>query len=204
MPPPPSLPARTPVRPRALDDDGVSLTEVLVVCSVMIIVVLGVLSTLDSAAQTVPRDVERTHAIAEGRVGVLRMVRELRGAETIRGTTPNSVDFETSVGGVVRRVRFACEVPDDALQGFRRCTRVEAVAGAELPAPTAGATLVSRVRNGTAADPVFTGVPDGVAPRYLRVRVLVPSTGERTAHERPGHDVVLEDGAYLRNRDLGG
>lgn len=189
---------------RLRDDDGVSLTEVLVVTVVMVVIVLGVLQTLDSAARTVPRDVERTHAIAEGRVGVVRMVRELRGAETIRGTTPNSVDFETSADGVVRRVRFACEVPDDALAGFRRCTRVEAVAGGELPAPSTGETLVARVRNGTAADPVFAGVPDAVSPRYLRVRVLVPSTGRRTAHDRPGHDVVLEDGAYLRNRDLGG
>ena len=200
MPTIPHLPAARRLR----DDDGVSLTEVLVVSVVMVAVVLGVLDTLDSAARTVPRDVERTHAIAEARVGVARMVRELRGAETIRGTTPNSVDFETSTDGVLRRVRFACEVPDDVLAGFRRCTRVQAVAGAELPAPTAGETLVARVRNGTAEDPVFSGTPDAVAPRYLRVRVLVPSTGERTARDRAGHDVVLEDGAYLRNRDLGG
>lgn len=198
------LPSPSTTVGRRRRDDGFTLTEVLVVTTVLVIVLLGVLQTLDTAAQTVPRDVERTHAIAEGRVGVARMVRELRGAETIRGTTPNSVDFETAVDGVVRRVRFACELPDSAVAGLRRCTRVQADAGAELPAPSEGETLVSRVRNGTATDPVFAGVPDGVAPRYLRVRVLVPSTGERTGRDRAGHDVVFDDGAYLRNRDLGG
>lgn len=199
--PRPSLRSR--VR-RLRRDDGVSLTEVLVVCSVLVIVLLGILQTLDTAATAVPRDVERTHAIAEGRVGVARMVRELRGAETVRGTTPNSVDFETAVDGALRRIRFACEVPDAAVDGLRRCTRVHADDGAPLPAPADGETLVSRVRNGTAEDPVFAGTPDGIAPRYLRVRVLVPSTGERTGRDRPGHDVLFEDGAYLRNRDLGG
>lgn len=183
---------------------GFTLTEVLVTTTVLVVVVLAILQTLDGAARAVPRDVEWTHAIAEGRVGVLRMVRELRGADAVLGTTPNSIDFQTSDDGTVRRVRFACEVPDGVLPGFRRCTRVEAGAAGVLPAPSTGETLVGRIRNGTPEDPVFRGTPDPVAPRYLAVRVLVPSTGERTARERPGHDVVIEDGAYLRNRDLGG
>lgn len=184
-------------------DRGSTLVEVLVVCLVLVVVLTGVLGVLDTAARTVPRDVEWTHAIAEGRVGVAGMVREIRQAEVVHGATPDRIDFGLSAGGAARRVMYACDVPSSR-PGLRRCTRVSAAAGVELPAPSTGTTVVDRVENATGTDPVFGYDPAPVGARYVRVRVVVPSSGERTGTDRPTHPVVLEDGAFLRNRDLGG
>jgi prepilin-type N-terminal cleavage/methylation domain-containing protein len=183
--------------------DGFTLVEVLVVSLLSLVAVLAVLGTLDTAARTVPRDVEWTHAIAEGRTGMDRMVREVRHASVVHGATPNRIDFETTIGGVRRRVMYACDVAE-VTGPLRRCVRVEAASGAVLPAPATGATVVARLQNGTAEDPTFTFTPDAISPRYVTARLLVPSTGERRDDGRPGHAVVLEDGAELRNRTLGG
>jgi hypothetical protein len=188
------------------EEGGFALVELLVVTALLAVVLVAVLDVLDTAAQTVPRDVEWTHAVEEGRVGVARMVRELRQADTIRGATPNAVDFEITRGGQARRVMYSCDVAE-AGTGRRRCTRVEAASGAALPAPATGAPVVARVLNGTPEDPVFTYAPDAVAPRYVTVRVRVPSTGERragAAGAAAGHAVVLSDGAFLRNRAQSG
>lgn len=165
--------------------------------------VLVLLAVLDAPARTVPRDVEWTHAIAEGRVGVATMVREIRQADAIDGATPNRVDFELSAGGSPRRVMYSCDVAGPT-GGLRRCTRLTAAPGGALPDPATGTVVVDRVRNGTPADPAFTSDPDPVAPRHVGVRILVPASGERQDDGAPSHPVVMEDGAYLRNRDLGG
>lgn len=121
----------------------------------------------------------------------------------MHGATPDRIDFGLSAGGAARRVMYACDVPS-ARPGLRRCTRVSAAAGAELPEPSTGATVVDRVEGADGADPVFAYDPGPVGARYVRVRVVVPSSGERSASDGPAHPVVLEDGAFLRNRDLGG
>lgn len=198
MPPRSPDPAEAPPR----SERGTSLIEVLAVSALLAGVLGAVLSVLDTAAQTVPRDVEWTHAIAEGRVGVASMVREIRQADVVHGATPNRIDFALSAGGTARRVMYSCDVPSERA-GLRRCTRVEQTDGQSLPDPTLGATVVDRVANGSATDPVFAYDPDPLTARYVRVRVLVPSSGTRPTPERPAHPVVMEDGAYLRNRDLG-
>ncbi|WP_026909968.1 PulJ/GspJ family protein [Patulibacter minatonensis] len=182
-------------------DAGHTLVEVLVVSAVLAGVVVAILNVLDTAARTVPRDVEWTHAVAESRTGLHRMVRELRQASVINGATPNRIDFETTIDGVTRRVMYACDVAGTS-GDLRRCVRLEAAAGAVLPGLSTGETVVDRLRNGTAADPSFAFTPDAIAPRYVTARLLVPSTGMRRDDGR-GHDVVLEDGAELRNQDLG-
>lgn len=196
-----SSPRETPPA-TARGEDGVGLIEVVVVSAILAIVVVAILNVLDTAVRQVPKDVEWTHAIAEGRVGMARLVRELRQAERINGATPNRLDFEVPVGGVTRRVMYACDVPE--AEARRRCTRVEAPAGGVLPAPSTGDRVVARVLNGTPEDPVFTYTPDAIGARYVRARVLVPASGARRAEDGFRHPVVLEDGAYLRNQDLGG
>lgn len=170
----------------------------------MLAVVTGaLLSLLETATRIVPRDVEWSHVVTESRTGLRRLVRELRQADAIHGATPNAVDFEVTIGGRQRRVMYACDVPDSA-PAERRCTRVEAAPGAALPGPASGAPVIGRLRNGTLADPVFSYTPDAIAPRHVEVRIRVPSSGERSRSGGPVHDVVLDDGAYLRNQDLVG
>lgn len=183
-------------------EDGHTLVEVLVVSLLLVGALMAILSTLDGAAKAVPRDVEWTHAIGESRTGLHRMVREVRQATVVHGATPNRIDFDVAIGGVPRRVMYACDVAE-AAGGLRRCVRLEAPSGAALPAPAQGDTVVARLQNGTPEDPAFTFAPDAIAPRYVSTRLLVPSTGERRDDGRPGHAVVLEDGAELRNQSLG-
>jgi hypothetical protein len=192
-----------PVPPaRSRTDRGSTLVEVLAVAVLLVVVLLGVLSVLDTAARSVPRDVEWTHAIGEVRVGVATMVREVRQADVVHGATPNRIDFELSAGGTPRRVMYSCDVAAPE-PGLRRCTRVSAASGGALPDPATGSVVVDRVRNGTLADPVFDLLPDPVAPRHVGVRILVPASGERPEDGGRTHPVVIEDGAYLRNRDAG-
>lgn len=184
-------------------EEGFGLVEVLVVTTMLVVVAIALLNILDATVRQTPKDIEWTHAIAEGRVGMARMVRELRQAEVIHGATPNRVDFELPTGSGSRRVMYACDVPE-ASGTRRRCTRVEAAANGVLPAPATGTEVVARVQNGTSEDPVFTYTPDAIGARYVQARVLVPSSGTRPAADGFKHPVVLEDGTYLRNQDLGG
>lgn len=192
----------TPRRRLLRDDAGASLAEVLVVCTMLAGVSGALLSVLDTAASTVPRDVEWTHAVTESRTGLHRMVREVRQASVINGVTPNRIDFDTAISGTERRVMYACDVPGETV-GLRRCMRVESASGTALPAATTGQTIVARVQNGTSEDPAFTFAPDAIRPTYVTARLVVPSTGEHT-RLKPGHAAVLEDGATLRNQVLGG
>jgi hypothetical protein len=184
------------------EEGGFALVELLVATALLAGILIALLNVLDTAARAVPRDVEWTHAVREGRVGVARMVRELRQADAIHGTTPNQLDFEITRGGQARRVMYACDVAEPGTDR-RRCTRVEAASGAALPDPASGAPVVLRLLNGTPEDPVFTYGPNEVAPRYVTAQVRIPSTGERrpgASGAAAGHDVVLSDGAFLRNR----
>ncbi|WP_320671748.1 hypothetical protein [Patulibacter defluvii] len=183
-------------------EDGFALVELLTVCALLAGVTGALLSLAETAGRVVPRDVEWTHVVADGRTGLRRIARELRQADRIHGATPNAIDFEVTVGGRARRVMIACDVSDAADE--RRCVRVEAAPGATLPPPAGGPPLVVRLRNGTPADPVFRYTPDAIAPRHVAVRIRLRSNGERRAADGPLHDVVLDDGAYLRNQDLTG
>ncbi len=185
------------------------LAEVLVSTAVFAVVLVGTLALLDVGAKIAPQDQEERHAIREAQGGLERMVGELRQAYRVVGTSPSSMRVlvrikkddpgTTAVESHVNRtVEYDCGV---AVTG--RCVRREAPVGQVLP--SSGEVVIDRVLNSEhdATDssdrPVFSfeQASDEVTPTYVKVRIVVPASGERTIGAE--HDIVLEDGFFSRN-----
>jgi prepilin-type N-terminal cleavage/methylation domain-containing protein len=187
--------------------DGFTLPELLVVLAILPLVMVGLLSALDTTTQIAPRSAEYAIAVSEGGNGVSRMIRDLRQAYRILGSTPNEVTFDANIEGTDTVIGLYCDVPAPAIGTvpagtYRRCVRVTAAASATLPAPSTGTVVLDRVLNGTAADPVFSFSPDAIAPTYIGVQVKLPSRGEGNAGLT--HSITINNGTELRNAVLGG
>ena len=184
------------------DESGMSLPEVLITIVVFSFVLVGILGLLDTSAKVAPRDQERSMAMREIQSSLDRMVRELRQAYRVVGTSPSSMRIlvrrrQSDGTHVNRLVEYDC-----GLTVADKCIRREAPPGELLPAT--GEVAVDRLLNGgNAARPVFSfdQNADSITPTYVAVRVEVPARGERAKSYE--HSVVLEDGFYARNMDLG-
>jgi len=172
-----------------------TLAELLVAMAVGTIVMLAVLGLLDATIQTAPRDQERADTIREAQVGVHFMTRELREANKV--WTPGKTQIYVNIGDD-RHVLYDCGVVQPDNPDERQCRRWEAAIGSELPLDEAGEVVVERRVPGD----VFTYEPNLINPTYVKVHIEVPQSGER---ESDGYhqDLVLDDGFYLRNTDVG-
>ena len=157
-------------------------------------VVFALMTLLDTAVKTAPRDEERANAIREGQAGMHIMTRELRQANKV--WTPGRAQIYINLGDD-KHVYYDCDVvnPDDS--AYRQCVRWEAAVGSELPLDEPGQVVVERRLPGD----VFTYSPNLVNPTYVKVSLKVPQSGERKGGY--GVDLVLDDGFYLRNTDVG-
>jgi type II secretory pathway pseudopilin PulG len=175
-----------------------TLIELLVSITILIVVMGATLTMLESASRTAPKEEARSGAVQTAQVQLERMTRELRQAVRFNASSYNYVDFDVLVGGQTRRVVFDCRGQGSDPR-YRGCKRSEAPQGGELGA---GVGVVDRLLNGTDDTPgrVFTA-DDPLQPRFIRVRIEVPASGERTSGY--AHKVVLDDGVYLRNLNLG-
>jgi Tfp pilus assembly protein PilV len=181
-------------RARLRSESGMSLAELLVVMLTMTIVLMAIMGLLDVAIKTAPRDQERALSIREGQVGLHIMTRELRQANKV--WTPGKTQIYVNIGDD-KHVLYDCDAvhPDDPAQ--RRCLRWEAAIGSELMLDEPGEVVVDRRMPGD----VFTYEPNLVNPTFVRAHILVPQSGERADGYHA--NLVLEDGFYLRNTDVG-
>ena len=174
-------------------EDGFVLAELLVSMITLTAVVFALMSLLDTAAHTAPRDEERANAIREGQAGLHIMTRELRQANKV--WTPGKTQIYINLGDDTH-VYYDCDAvnPDDST--LRQCLRWEAAIGSELPLDEPGEVVIARRVPGD----VFTYSPNLVNPTFVKVSVKVPQRGERD----DGYvaSLVLEDGVYLRNTDV--
>ncbi len=157
-------------------------------------VMFALMSLLDTAVQTAPRDQERAVAIREGESGLHRMTRELRQANKV--WTPGKTQIYVNIGDDTH-VLYDCDAvhPDDS--ELRQCLRWEAAIGSELPLDQAGEVVVERRLPGD----VFGYQPNLVNPTFVEARIQVPQAGERVDGYHA--NLVLDDGFYLRNTDVG-
>lgn len=171
-----------------------TLVEVLVTMLISTFVLAALLGLLDMAGQVAPRDQERAMSIREGQSGLHRMTRELRQANKV--WTPGRAQIYVNIGDD-RHVLYDCDAvhPDDASQ--RQCLRWEAAVGSELPLSQPGEVVLERRVPGD----VFTYRPNLVNPTFVKVSVKIPQSGERAGGYRA--NLVLDDGFYLRNTDVG-
>jgi prepilin-type N-terminal cleavage/methylation domain-containing protein len=196
------------LRKRILSDQsGFSLIELLVASALLAIVLVATFQPLHTTARVQTRDVAWAEAVQDGRIGLQRLARELRQAYSIKGAAPNSVDFQIDLGGQDLRVLYQCDVPypstpdNPHASSYRRCVRVQAVSGAAFPALSTGQVIIDRLLNGTATDPVFSYTPNTISPKFIGAKVKLPA--RRTLSEGLNHSIVFQQGAYLRNLNLG-
>jgi len=188
------------LRSGARGEAGFSLIELLLSSTLLLVVLGATLSVLDTTARLGPRDQERPLAVSEAQVGLDRMVRELREASSVVGTTSTSMNVLVEKGGVQRQVLYQCGVaaPNDASNPYddtyKRCVRRETSSGGAFTG--AGTVVVQRRIN----QPVFTFSPSTTRPEYVKARIVVPARGER--REGYAHNITLDDGFYIRNADL--
>jgi hypothetical protein len=172
-----------------------TLPELLVSILTFSFVLFSLLSLLDSAVQSAPRDQERASAIREGQAGLHIMTRELRQANKV--WTPGKTEIYVNIGDD-RHVLYDCDAVHPDVPEWRQCLRWEAAIGAELPLDQPGQVVVER----RVAGDVFTYQPNLINPTFVEAQVRVPQAGERTA-DGYGAELVLKDGFYLRNTDVG-
>ena len=179
---------------RLRSESGVTLAEMLVGMLATTFVLAALFGLLDAAGQAAPRDQERAVAIREGQSGLHRMTRELRQANKvwIAGNTQIHVNI-----GDDKHVFYNCDAVHPDNPGQRRCLRWEAAIGSDLVLTGPGDVVVDRRTPGD----VFTYAPNLVNPTFVRVHVEVPQSGERAGGY--GANLVLDDGFYLRNTDVG-
>jgi prepilin-type N-terminal cleavage/methylation domain-containing protein len=190
--------------------DGFTLIEMTVASALGLLVTTAAFSALETGQRTQLRDSEWALVIQEGRTGVARMTSEIREAYSIRSDSSFAIDFYAAIGGKDYEINYNCEEKQTGTE-FKQCVRKSAEVGKSLPAK--GQAIVKYVLNGTTADrpsgkedPVFVEyTPSSVAPDLVTVKLVLPASGTlklagAKTHE---HQIVLENGAYIRNTAIG-
>ncbi len=197
-------------RRRLAAEAGFTLVEMTIASALGLVVTGAAFSALETAQRTQLRDSEWALVLQEGRAGVARMVGEMRDAYSIRSDSSFAIDFYAAIGGKDYEIDYNCEEKQTGTE-FKECLRKSAEVGSALPAT--GQPIVKYVLNGTSADrpngqedPVFVEyTPSSVAPDLVTVKLVLPSSGTlklagAKVHE---HQIVLENGAYIRNTAVG-
>ena len=173
-------------------ETGYSLTEALIVVVLLIVVMGGTLSLLDTTAQVAPQENERAHAIREAQVGLGTMVRELRQARSVEDDySATGLTVRTPVAGVPTRVEYDCDAVSITKPDLKACRRVQYAADDSTEVRTT--YPVDRLLS----NQVFTYTVEGGAIQFVRARIEVPASGER--QQGLDHKIVLDDGFFLRN-----
>jgi len=170
---------------------GYTLTEALIVVVLLIVVLGGTLSMLDTTAHIAPEENERAHAIREAQVGLATMVRELRQARSVEAHSATSMTVRTPVAGTPTRVRWDCAAGSQSKSGLNACERVQYDGAGQAVSTT---YPLDRLIEPEVFE--YTLGADGDV-EYVRARIRVPASGERETGV--GHAIVLDDGFFLRN-----
>jgi prepilin-type N-terminal cleavage/methylation domain-containing protein len=188
---------RCPDRAIASGQAGFTLIELLVVLAIVVIVFSALLVPIVTAQNVQSRDAEYAYAQQNARTGLDAMVHQIRQAYAVLSTTPNAIEFNVSLNGVDYHVYYECDVAQPGTS-YQKCVRLQAPAGAALPALSTGTTAVTNLTNGTLADPVFAFTPNGFSPTYVTATLKVPASGGTNGGLT--HSIALSDGVLLRNQ----
>lgn len=170
---------------------GYTIVEALMVAVMLIVVLGGTLSLLDTTAQIAPQENERAHAVREAQVGLGFMVRELRQSHSVEANTATGLTVQTPVNGALTKVAYDCNVASLTKPGLKACVRTQYEADGVTVAQTS--RPIDRLNT---AD-VFTYTVEDGKVRFVQARIEVPASGERK--EGLDHSIVLDDGFFLRN-----
>jgi prepilin-type N-terminal cleavage/methylation domain-containing protein len=177
------------LRARFLGDQrGMTLIELLVAMPLALLLLFAALNAMDVTAKNQSRITKRSQAATQAKVGLDRMVREVREADSLTLLSSQIIEIVTPVrpttgtssyAGNLRLVRYDCT--------GGRCTRYEGPKTG--PVGTTGKVLVSDVRN----QDVFAPTPDFVNPTFLGIKLRIAITGQ-------SNTLNVTDGVNLRNK----
>jgi hypothetical protein len=188
-----ALAARTARTARA--ESGFMLTELIITC-VAALVVLGMTVTLLETGQRLQaRDAEWALVLQEDRVGLSRMVRDIRQATKVKEANAGWIYFLATIGGKRYEIKYECRTAQSGTT-FTKCVRLAAEEGKGLPA--SGPVEAIDLTNGATA---FSYTPSSAEPRAVIVKLELPAQGTLKQAGSSGfsHKAVLEDAAFMRN-----
>jgi hypothetical protein len=187
------------LRARLRDGAGFTLVELLVASSAGIIVLSATFAVLETSQRVQARDAEWAIGLQEDRTGLARMVRDIRQATELEEAKPGAITFAATLGGKPWEIKYACGVTQ-AGTTYTECERLAAEKPKALP--TSGPVIVKNLLNGSE---VFSYLP-AVEPKLVTVKLKLPAKGTLKQTNSNGfkHEIVLEDGAFMRNRYLEG
>lgn len=184
-----------------------TLIELLIVAALLSLVLGATLTPFEFAQRQTPKDVEYAKAISAAGAGLQQMMREIRQAYRINSASSNSIDFNAVINSNDVEIAYECDLayPNNGnpyYKEYRRCLRVSATTGTELPAISGGTVVIDRILNGTSAQPVFTfknsnGEVDMTHPTYVQATIRVPSRGE--LYSGLTHPIELTNGTAIPN-----
>jgi type II secretory pathway pseudopilin PulG len=177
---------------------GYTLVELLVACAAALVVFAATLTLLESSQRVQARDSEWALTLQEDRVGLARMVRDIRQATKVEEAKSGAIVFLATIGGKSWTIKYECGVGQPGTE-YDECVRLAAEEGKALPA--AGSAVASDVLNGSE---VFAYSPSSAAPTIATVKIELPAEGTLKQAGSYKHKVVLEDAAFMRNLDLQG
>jgi type II secretory pathway pseudopilin PulG len=180
---------------RLLEDAGFTLVELLVASVAAIVVFSATLVLLHSSQQVQARDSEWALVMQEDRAGLARMVRDMRQATKVEEAKPGKIVFLATIGGKSWKISYECGVAQSGTT-FTECLRLAAEAGNALPGT--GPATARDVLNGSA---VFSYSPSTAEPKLVTAKIELPAKGtlKQAGSSGYNHNVVLEDGAFMRN-----
>jgi Tfp pilus assembly protein PilW len=192
----PRLPMKSPMLSRARhrvgDDRGITLVELMVAISLLMVVLAAAVPVLISSVNNEPRLRDRAGKIQEARTLVERLGRDLRSGYAVDSATSSTLAFRTylhqsacngspspSATAILCRVSYSCSSGS--------CTRQ--VANSDGSSPGTTRTMVS----GLSSSAIFSY--SGSPTSFVGVSIVFPAKGGDDA-------VTLTDGFGLRNVGL--
>jgi prepilin-type N-terminal cleavage/methylation domain-containing protein len=177
--------------------DGFTLIELLVAIVVGITVLAAAFAMLVSGQQVQARDSEWALALQEDRVGLARMMRNIRQATKVQASEAKagSFGFSATIGGTAWKVKYECGLAQSGTT-YTGCQQLVAEEGKALP--PSGPVVAQDMTNGTE---VFTYSPSSAEAKLVTVKIELPAKGtlKQAGSVGYGHKIVLEDGAFMRN-----
>lgn len=170
---------------------GFTLVELLISMTMLTAILAGSMTLLIGMMQKQPGLSDRSDQVAEARLALERMVREIRPGYAVDSAagTSNTVSFRTYMrrtcaGGVTSTVTL-CRVTYTCSTSTTQCTR--STANPDGSSPTTPRVLIKGVTNNN----VFS-----VQSTYIRIRLVMPA-------DDGGSEITVLDGSTLRNATLG-
>ena len=177
---------------------GFTLPELLITIAMLSGIMAALAGIFTSSGPVAGREQSRALGIMDAQVGLARMTRDLRQAQTINSATSTAVDFNATIGGVTQRILYDCSTYEPGTT-YKRCVKATSSNLTVAPSASAGAPTIVRLLNGSS--PVFAYTPNASAPTYVSVHVVVPRDG---GYEEQGvgyeNNISFDGGVYLPNR----